>query len=508
MSKVIEPPKIIRVGGWTAAVLGAAVFAASLGIFFYQKANEPILAAKEQVACSANQRVAINNYPGTELFSESLPHSTYEKLMGDNWRCSLICVPGYDNSKKASDQSNKDALEGYLEGKKIGENDINIVPTGKDFIDLYKLDYSDEIKGSLMAGTVILSQTKSKCEGATEGSTSGGSVDYDKITTSNGDEVTPVEENDRQVTAAPPEEGFDISNLTGRGDGSPTGEEDGVAEIDITDFEDCAKEYSAKLTKANRDMLSGKASEKAIDKDVLDNVLQGEKNYSAWLKLIKDGKRINNKLLTQEWVDIQSDNCNGQLQWLKTKFGETETPQSRQPYNGDFKIFFSGYMKFSPNLLSISNTPTVLCAILSPHEKNSKNNAKCAASQKDGSFNLGPLKINEENNYKNINIFAVNPGNLFYFLRSSFITFSIPVDLTPAQIAKKSVTIKMGNSKNKLYLGANIGERNATYYPTINYDTYTLDLGQPEVDSAENILESWLENSQGWNCLNPSSRPI
>ena len=222
MKRVNEPPKIIHFGGWTAAIIGGLVFALSFGTLLYERANEPISAAdlattSQSGTCTSNETVAINNYPGLGFFSENLTHAQFESKMGGSWRCSAICVPGYDKSKGFSDQNNTTALRNFLTGAKMGTKEVNVFDSGDQFISRYNGQNTESV-GDLMSHSVILANTKDHCEGAALHSTAGASIDYEKITKDN-QEISFAQKNEtmKKLVAAPQETSLKVG---GSGSGS------------------------------------------------------------------------------------------------------------------------------------------------------------------------------------------------------------------------------------------------------------------------------------------------
>lgn len=219
MKKVEETPKIMHIGGWTAAVIGAAVFAAVVGVFMYQRANAPIeakatfpappaslvgqgVSSSSQSTAATTQaqtsctNVALNNYPGLDVVNAGAAeykHGIFESQMGGTWRCNEYCVPGIDTTQKLDSDNNQEAVKKYLSGKTMGGQGINVVKSGKGFQELLL----QPSPGVTMARTVILDSTKNVCMGYKEGK--GWSTNYEKMVDANGTVTAPAVDN---LTAA------------------------------------------------------------------------------------------------------------------------------------------------------------------------------------------------------------------------------------------------------------------------------------------------------------------
>lgn len=202
MKKVQEPPKIFHIGGWTAAVIAAAVFAVACGIFVYQKISLPIQAAtqtgsnsEQSAPASANREectnVALNNYPEANTISSveaQYKHGEFEDKMGGYWRCNVYCVPGVESNNYTSTKSQQ-SIKTFLSGKTMGGQAVNVVNTGSDFKNI--LGKPDG--GSTMAHTVILDASKQDCVGYEKGK--GSSINYDQMADANGTTYQPSKPN-------------------------------------------------------------------------------------------------------------------------------------------------------------------------------------------------------------------------------------------------------------------------------------------------------------------------
>ena len=203
MKKTEETPKVMHIGGWTAAVIGAAVFAAVVGVFMYQKANAPIEAAIEAPAAAAPastaaetcSNVALNNYPGMDVVNAGAAeykHEIFESQMGGTWRCNEYCIPGVEEGSYTSAKSQQ-AIKTYLSGKTMGGQQVNVVQSGQNFQKLLL----PTPNGTTMARTVILDASKKECLGYNKGK--GWSTNYEKMVDANGTVTAPAVEN---LTAA------------------------------------------------------------------------------------------------------------------------------------------------------------------------------------------------------------------------------------------------------------------------------------------------------------------
>jgi hypothetical protein len=200
-----EAPRVVNVGVWSVAVVGALVFAVTLGLGVYQSLNNPISAdtdtatAPTTVAaikadangkCPANYTpVALRNFPDSyykSFPSGGIPTSAFESKMGNNWRCTVYCISL--NGLSVTDAAGQNAIATYLTGAKIGGKDIILDKTEDEFINNFKTNQNSPTIGDELIRTVILSSTLTPaCKGS--GGTAGASIDYGVLTIKSGDTV-------------------------------------------------------------------------------------------------------------------------------------------------------------------------------------------------------------------------------------------------------------------------------------------------------------------------------
>lgn len=211
-----DAPKVVNVGVWSAAVIGALAFSITLGSYLFGGLDNQISADTETASlqsgeptqkCGSGTMYTINNYPGS---ASLLPggHASYY-LEGDkNWRCSYVCVPeGTD-------------LKTYLNGSTAGGKKISLVDNPTTFNSLVSED-----KTTAMTSTVILSQSVEtyKTDGTTYNRrcTGPNSTDYADIKDADEGAIDTV---DRQESAYKETEAARQEAISGAGTiaGTPT----------------------------------------------------------------------------------------------------------------------------------------------------------------------------------------------------------------------------------------------------------------------------------------------
>lgn len=185
------------------AVFGALILSVIAAIFVSKYLDNidfiPSISAAPEVGCPKDYTgVAINNYPGLDIantMDDKYKHQQFEDAMDGNYRCSEVCVPKIDLSKgkKISDETNLNKIQSYLTNATIGGQPIVFKKNGEEFKTMLTSNSGKD--KARMAQTVVLNSTKTKCEGAAPGSTSGASVDYDTIKLKGTTEVKLQEEN-------------------------------------------------------------------------------------------------------------------------------------------------------------------------------------------------------------------------------------------------------------------------------------------------------------------------
>ncbi|MCX6809929.1 MAG: hypothetical protein NTZ65_04265 [Candidatus Berkelbacteria bacterium] len=154
-----DAPRVVNIGIWSMAVVGALAFAISLGGWFYSSVESPISASTSAGSgtCPSDKQIAINNYPGTSKEYHALLSNSRDQ----NWRCSLVC----NTSGKSPDE--------FIKGLTIGGKPVIIYSTGDEFKSKGSNIGKDDFDRVVVSGA-----TKGKCEGAKTGSTNGASIDY------------------------------------------------------------------------------------------------------------------------------------------------------------------------------------------------------------------------------------------------------------------------------------------------------------------------------------------
>lgn len=205
-----EAPRFFHVASWTMAIVAGVALATTIGLVAFNMAENPISASTTSGETCAGGVVAINNYPyskGTTV--ESGGHQAYyNNPNGESfWRCSAITVPNINQTEACNSVGNQTIVANYLKNAKTGGALISVV---KD-----KAAFDNYLKTGKMSQAVILSSSKSKCEGS--GTGSGGSKDYEAITDAKDGTVAPTTKN---TTYVEPAQGSAAENaLSGAGVG-------------------------------------------------------------------------------------------------------------------------------------------------------------------------------------------------------------------------------------------------------------------------------------------------
>jgi len=185
MEKRGDAPKIVNIGVWTVAVTSAFVFALTIGIGLYNTVNNPISASEvaPTKSCKSGEALlAFNNYPNTYFktidpsTNKIYEHKPFEDAMDGHWRCSKYCVPiPADANTATNDAKTQEALAKYLTGATTDGKPV-IIATETEFVGLLKSAPAN------LKNTVILTSTKTTCQGYYNGAESkGASYDYKNL---------------------------------------------------------------------------------------------------------------------------------------------------------------------------------------------------------------------------------------------------------------------------------------------------------------------------------------
>ena len=157
-----EAPRFFHIASWSMAIVGAFVFSGAVGLVAYNMAQNPISASQGTNPSCTNpsEQAVISNYPGpgnlingTHDAYKPLNNSISGEVPNIPWRCSAVCIPGYDRAKTYNDPDNKKALDAYFAKMKIGNVPAHVVTTANDFnAEVKNITMSPE----LMIRTVIL----------------------------------------------------------------------------------------------------------------------------------------------------------------------------------------------------------------------------------------------------------------------------------------------------------------------------------------------------------------
>jgi len=455
MKKIEDTPKIMHIGGWTAAVIGAAVFAVAVGVFMYRSANAPIEASKEQTNCPENEQIAINNYPGDNIVFNSKVN--YFTRMGQNWwQCSKVCVSGYDRTKSYGEANNRKVLDEYLKDKTYDGYRLDIVENGADF--------DTKVADDNKMYAVIRSSTKNNCVGPD-------SDDYDLKTTS-GEIIQPVEKN---TTFQDNGAGDDDDDPTAEGTPKPfpipgSGDGNTATVSDKAKFEKCASSFSRLvLLQINKLKFNQKQWDHFVVSAERFNSRQIEFKQNKQLESdTKPGAKL--IPLTKKYLDLWLGYCEAETAKIKSGdfLAEIAMNLGLDPdSDAQVQITISGAVAVSnrqcsgydtSGLLQISeerqfcngtiNNSSVLsrthvCAYVSGPGKNAR---KTLADSIDGTFGISITTTEKELsrlielNLAGIKLFAVNKADQS-FTRNIFLSYH-PKDLTQTGKGKYLLRVK------------------------------------------------------------------
>ncbi len=271
-----KTPKFFHVASWTMAVLGAAAFAITVGAVAFNLAQNPISAQTATPSCSnANEQAVISNYPnkligGTHTSYSSLNNSTSGEVANLAWRCSTVCISGYDRTKAYNDSSNIQALKQYTSDLQIGNVPAQVYDNSDDF---NKAVQDKTMSQELMMRTVILQSLDlpNSKTGIKKDSCEGESNEYKDMASSSGQKITPVIENPTKAIQAAANPQPQV--------GAPGGPEE-QPRIAVNEPKGKKSESGDENTADNTDYNSLLAS--CIDK--VKNMINDE-NVSSWIKL-------------------------------------------------------------------------------------------------------------------------------------------------------------------------------------------------------------------------------
>jgi len=199
-----EAPKVLNVGIWSLAVVGALAFAVSVGGLVSGWMGLPEISASDPGVTTVGKigeqrtliqpngatgaaaiptisaKVAINDYPGLELINADKGEAGFKHYYltknkkGDMWHCSEIIVPGVDPSKPLADAANQEAIRKYLTDATVGGEKLEIFDNSNQWADRFGEALT---KGEKMPYSVNLSAVKEECEGVKDAT----STDYPPI---------------------------------------------------------------------------------------------------------------------------------------------------------------------------------------------------------------------------------------------------------------------------------------------------------------------------------------
>ncbi len=201
----LEPPRSLIAALWSitglVAVFIAVGFSSIFVLRYFYPVSASIIATPQNGQCPEDSsQIAVNNFPGTDAITKYI-HETgnnktakvLEPLGGENFRCSMICVPGASGSL-ATTTEDKQTTSNFLESAKIDGKSLVIVKDGDEFmqkvLEWQKADASKKPDlADKLTRTVITTSTKINCAGPN-------SVGYGKeFTTADGSKITTAKEN-------------------------------------------------------------------------------------------------------------------------------------------------------------------------------------------------------------------------------------------------------------------------------------------------------------------------